>query len=69
MSYSQLGSSEKCVGGIFRVSIGMSFWGVSTNFDSIFTIITVNHTCLTNQLMYQWEIVVKLMSFCVEYEP
>ena len=61
------GMVRTCVG-ILRVSIAMGFWGVSANFDSIFTIIIVNYICLTNQLMFWWGITVKLMCFCVECE-
>ena len=39
------------------------FWSASAilNFDSIFTIINENYICLTAQLMFRYEIAVKLM--------
>ena len=39
MRYSQLESSENMCR-ILRVLIGMGFWGISVNFDFVFTIIT-----------------------------
>ena len=47
------------------------FWSASAilNFDSIFTIINVNYICLIAQLMFRYEIVVKLMCSCVECKP
>ena len=50
MSYLHLGSSENMCRDPYSIN-KMGFWGVSTNFNFIFIIITVNYICLINQLI------------------